>query len=753
MRMLDWADRLPATTGQLAALFAATVILRNLMESAATAGIFHSSAFVFHFPIAYVFPMLTLTWLLHILSGYPAGKLLKVMVITWTLTMLPPILDLLLGTDTAIGYFPLQRENAGHFLLNFFNPFVELTGTTPGIRIEAAIGCLLAGVFTGVIARRHRFLRGLATTVLFAPVFLAFFTWPHLVQIVSEGLFFDAGEAQHYFQWRVSTEPVMFGGAHMTVFLVDLLPTLVFGMLLLRRVSPKLYAGARDALVAEPQAWLACFAGTLAALIAASGSVLSFADLWAAVGALLAAGLTASSSRAAGATGTTMLAVGLLAAAAAGWSTLVAVGLAAALLRLPGPRPLRRALGYPALFLAAAAPVLDPVKSGALPLLALAVLPAALPRRRTAASLLVLPAVLAVVLLGPGHPTSPAEGRHRENRYFAHGGRTAHAHLGSMAMAAADDELMRFAESAHLLGMEPRSRWAYRVATARGDSCSELLRVGVNLDMRGLEPPELQERMDRLRDVSHRDEGEAMFTAAVANAVARRDTAMIAGMMEQLGPAPRLHTAYSRVMAALGDTTGAWRHARLAASHPMAREGQLSWAVTVAAMAGADFDSVYTAAASRSGAGIQLMSARLAAPMLAGLPPDRPELLALCLEIRPSSQGILELASRWHTEAGDPDQALLMAERGIAAGLRPSHSLFALACRAAAETGAFLRLEAAAEYGLRRFPGDSLMQCYLAAAQMALGRGETARATLSGVSSRPELPASADSLCSLAEGL
>lgn len=748
--MLDWANRLPAGPGQLAALFVATVAARNMMEAAATAGIFHFSAFVFHFPIAYVFPMLTLTWLLHRLSGYPAGRLLKVMVFTWTLTLLPPVLDLLLGTSTAIGYFPLQQDNAAHFMLNFFNPFVELTGTTAGIRIEAAIGCLLAGVFVGTISTRRRLLRGVATTVLFAPVFLAFFTWPHLVQILSAGLFFDAGQAQSYFQLRVSTEPVLFGGAHITVFLVDLLPALVFGLLLLKSISRRLYERTLRALSAEPQAWIACLAGALAGLLAAFGSVLSFADVWALIGALAAAGLTAASTRADGGIGAALLGIGLLAAAAAGWSTLVVVGLAAALLNLPGPPALRRALGYPALFLAAAAPVLDPVKSGPLPLLALAAVPAALPRSRIRASLLCIPVIAAALLFGPSHPTSPAEGRHRENRYFAHGGRTAHAHLGSMAMAAADDELMRFAESAHLLGMTPRARWGYRVATARGDSASELLRVGVNLDMRSMEPGELQTRMEILREASHRDEGESMLTAALANAVARRDTAMLASMMEEIGPSPRLHTAYSRAILALGDTARAWRYARLAASHPMAREGQLSWAVSSAAMAGADYDSVYNMAAERSGAGVRLMSARLGAPMLAGDPPDMPELLRVCLEIRPASAGVLELAARWHSEAEDHQQALLMAERGIAAGLKPSRGLFELACRAAAETGEYLRLEAAADYGLKRFPGDAPLQCYLAAAQSALGRREEARGTLSAVSVRPDMPESVDSLCALA---
>lgn len=747
-RMLDWAHRLPATPPQLAALFAATVIVRNLMEAAATAGIFHPSAFVFHFPIAYVFPMITLTWLLHALSGYPAGRLLKVMVLTWTLTLLPPLLDLLLGTATPIGYFPLQRGNAAHFLLNFFNPMVELTGTTAGIRVEAALGCVLAGVFVGAISRTRRLLRGLLTTILFAPVFLVFFTWPHLVQILTSDLFFEAGKAQLYFQWRVSTEPLLFGGAHLTVFLVDMVPTVVFGLLLLRAVSRRLYGRTTSAVAAVFGAHLVGLAGAVTALSAAvCGSVLSFADAWALIGALLAGCLVAASSRAEGGVKASLLAVGLLTAAATGWTTLVAAGLAAALLSLPGPPRLSRVLGYPALFLTAAAPVLDPVRTPMLVPLALSAALAAVPRRRWAAAVLALPALLLGLLLGPGEPSSPAEGRSRENRYFAHGGRTGHAHLGSMGMAAADDRLMRFAESAHLLGMEHRSRWAYRVATARGDTCSELLRVGINLDMRGLSPGGLQARLELLRTSSRRDEGEALFTAVVANAIARRDTTLLRAMMEEMGPAPRLHTAYSRVLVALGDTVGAWRHARLAASHPMAGRGQMAWAVAAAAMAGADYDSLYSLAEGRLGADIELMTARLRAPLLSDAPPDRGDLLRLCLEIRPESADILELAALWHLRAGDHPRALLMAERGIAAALRPSRRLFELACLSAVEAGAWSRLRASAEYGLRRFPGDTMLRVYLAAGLAGLGDVEAAAERLGTIQDPPELSGRLDSLC------
>ncbi|MGM0627394.1 MAG: tetratricopeptide repeat protein [Candidatus Fermentibacterota bacterium] len=754
MALLRWGEGLPATPARLAALFAATVIVRNLLEAEATAGIFHSSAFVFHFPIAYVFPMVTLTWLLHVLSGYPAGRLLKVMVLTWTLTLLPPLVDLMVGTSTAIGYFPLQRGNAAHFLLNFFNPAVELTGTTAGIRIEAAIGCILAGVFVGTIARTARFLRGLATTVLFAPVFLVFFTWPHLVQILTSGLFFNAGEAQMYFQWRVSTEPVLFGGAHMTVFLVDMLPTVLFGLLLLRAVSRDLWEMARTTIAARPEAYLACLAGTAAALVAAlSGSVLSFADLWAVIGALLAGCLVAASAglrKGGGGVRAALLAAGLLTAAAAGWTTLVAAGLAAALLHLPGPARLSRILGYPALFLLAAAPVLDPVKTSMLLLLALPAALAGLPRRRRTAAALALPALAAALVLAPGEPTSPAEGRSRENRYFSHSGRTAHAHLGSMGMAAADDELMRFSESAHLLGMTHRSRWAYRVATARGDTCSELLRVGLNLEMRNLSPGELQERLDLLRSLSRRDEGDALITAVLANATARRDTTLLRSMMEELGPVPRLHTAYSRVLIAAGDTSGAWRYGRLAASHPSAGSSQLAWAVTTAAMAGADYDSLYGLAESRLGADMDLMTARLRAPLLAGRSPDRRDLLELCLQIRPESADVLELASLWYLRDGDYPRAMLMAERGIAATLRPSRRMFELACAAAVETGSWPRLEAAAEYGLRRFPGDTMLRVYLAAAMTGMGRTEEAAERLRAIPELPELSGRLDSLTAAA---
>jgi hypothetical protein len=114
-RSINWGVNLPATPWQLAALFAVTVIIRNLMEAVSLGIVFTAPSFLLHFPVAYVYPMLALVFLMRIFSGYSAAKLLKIMVFAWTLTLLPPIIDSIANTSSAIGYFPLERSNGFGF--------------------------------------------------------------------------------------------------------------------------------------------------------------------------------------------------------------------------------------------------------------------------------------------------------------------------------------------------------------------------------------------------------------------------------------------------------------------------------------------------------------------------------------------------------------------------------------------------------------------------------------------------------------
>ncbi len=288
VRTVDRIAEIKASDTQLIALFTATVIARNLLESISSGLLFPVPAFIFHFPIAYVFPMLGLTGLMHIFSGYPLRKLLRLMVFAWTLTLLPPLLDSLLGSSSSIGYFPLNEGNALFFLLNFFNPAVELTGTTAGIRIEAAIGCILAGVFTWAVVTDRKVLRGVATTVVFAPVFLIFFTWPSLVYLLTIKHFPYVSTVQEYFQWHAVTAPHLTGSLHYTAYLVDLLPVTLILALFYRTLRndawKKLAASVRHSF------WEAAvpLAGALSVFVSVSG-VITFADAVSITGAFLAA--------------------------------------------------------------------------------------------------------------------------------------------------------------------------------------------------------------------------------------------------------------------------------------------------------------------------------------------------------------------------------------------------------------------------------------------------------------------------------
>ncbi|MCK5842960.1 MAG: hypothetical protein KAH31_12370, partial [Candidatus Sabulitectum sp.] len=236
-RSINWGTDLQATPWQLAAVFAVTVILRNLMEALTLGIVFPAPSFVLHFPVAYVFPLLMLVFVMRVFSEYDAGKLLKIMVLAWTLTLLPPLIDKIAGTTSAIGYFPLERSNAVWFLLNFFNPTVTLSGTTPGIRIEAAIGCILAGIFTWAVAPKKRVLRGILNTLVFAPVFLAFFTWPYLIGVIFQPLFPTDGVMHSMLQWHAATEAPTTGASHFIVYLIDMIPVSLLSLWFVRELA------------------------------------------------------------------------------------------------------------------------------------------------------------------------------------------------------------------------------------------------------------------------------------------------------------------------------------------------------------------------------------------------------------------------------------------------------------------------------------------------------------------------------------
>ncbi len=723
-RTVDRIGAIQASPVQLCALFAATFITRNLLEAAALGSLFAAPAFFLHFPIAYVFPMTGLAGLLHLFSGYPLGRLLKVMVFAWTLTLLPPLLDLLLGTTSAIGYFPLDKSNAAHFLLNFFNPSVDLPGTTAGIRIEAAIGCVLAGVFTASVCRSRRLLRGVLTAVVFAPVFLVFFTWPYLVYVLSSRLFPWAEGAQFFMQWHASTEPPLTGAAHYTIFLIDSIPVICIGGWFVSVLLPAQWKRAVSSFRRWAPGLIAPLSGAVAALVTAlSAGAATFADVVAITGAAIAGMLILVSRQFTGGCRWGTTAAALLIAAAAGWVPFVLASLAVSVAALPGPHRLSTALLYPLLLLLAASPASPSLLKPRLAVMLSAVLLSALLERWKAIPAMLMAAALIIPILGrPLDGSAWLNAQSRATDAFTRSTRVAYGLVSAGYEAAAGGELLHLAETAHLQGEMDRASWAYSVATIRGDSSPEILKVGVNLSFARGDDGDFRRLLDVYLAGSERTDKSGLIPILIAHAVREGDLPLLDHIHSLTGPMPDLFAAYSKIHLHEGDTTAALSYSEASLQIPGTDPGQYAWGIELRALTGGDYDMLWRTAEDEFPGSTELMTARLRAPITAGHAPDRRDLLLRCLRLRPGSVQVLEMAAIWYLEADQPDSALVFAERAIAAGPDPGLNAFRVACAAASAAGEWELLEAHSRYGLTLHPGAPGLQRDLAGSLFAQGR-------------------------------
>jgi tetratricopeptide (TPR) repeat protein len=740
---------IPATPLQLAGIFVTTVLLRNVLESAGTGGLFSPPAFIYHFPIAYVFPMLVLSLILHALSGYPLRGLLKLMVFAWTLTLLPPVIDFIAGTSQPIGYFPLDRLNAEHFLVNFFNPAVDLVGTTTGIRLEAALGCILAGVFTASVSRRLRLIRGGLTIVVMAVVFLLFFTFPFLAYLLTCRIFPYADQTQLFYQWHVSSLPHLTGGAHYSVFLLDVWPVSVAALLAVRLIRKDRWSELASHLGSSLHGLVICLAGTAAALLSACRfSQLAGADLISISGALLAA-LGALLSRAwTGKWKLAMAATALFVASAVGWPTLVLVALGLASSLLPGPPGLRGVILYPSLLLAAASPVIDPFLSpGILAAAAAAALAGLLVSVRPLSVALALATVAAAVALGPVEPSSPVSFWKRINRGFSSSSRPRYSLVASAHRAARGEGFRSLAESSHLIGTTERARWAYGIALANGDSTADILKVGINLAVSEASDRDFALLLDRYLRACGDAAPDGLIEVAASRAGARGDTAMLSSIHERIGPSPLVYREYSRALLALGDSTQAVSYADLATVHPHAGPEDFAWAIGLRAARGLPYDSTYRRGDALFPSSMPIMLARLRAPLLWDEPPDRERLLDECLALEPGSPRVLEVAALWSYHAERPESALAYAERYIASSPRPAPSAMEIACQTSLELGLYHRAEVHSRYAAFVHPDQAFFHLYRAAALGAMGRRQEARESLAAAGGLRPSSALLDSLC------
>ncbi|MCD4775335.1 MAG: hypothetical protein K8S15_04700 [Candidatus Aegiribacteria sp.] len=715
---LDRISGIKASDAQLIALFAATIITRNLLESVSAGLLFPLSAFVFHFPIAYLFPMLGLTGLLHLFSGYPLRKLLRLMIFAWTLTLLPPLLDFIMGSSTAIGYFPLHRNNAVFFLMNFFNPMVELTGTTSGIRIEAALGCALAGVFSWAVASNRKILRGITTSVVFAPVFLVFFTWPSLVYLLTVNHFPYALTVQEYFQWHAVTAPHFTGSLHYTTYLIDLLPvTLILAWFYrtLHRDEWKEYATSL-----KHSFWQVSIplSGALSVYIAASG-VMTFADFISIAGALLAALLILLSRTAKGIARTAMFIIAVSASFAVGWSTTVFALLAISVTLLPGPGWISRFLLAPVLFLLSSSPAGVSWGIYIIPASVLCVF-AMLVRKAIPGTVAGLLTVLFVILFQSEGTTSFVEYYSWLNDAVCRNGRLDFSLPVATAAASAGGNMLNLAKSELDDGNMDRARWAYEIAVIQGDDSPDAYKTGLNLAFSQGRMKEFENIM--IEVLSNPELVDRVDVAGIILARASRntDTLFIQRAMEISGASPELFNAFSRACSMNGYSERAASWARAAVTHPDARANHYAWAIHLTALENGDYDSLYSEGVSKFPGSIEIMSSRLMAPITAGSTPDHEDLLDKCLALNPASPSILRTAAVWYLHANRAEEATAYAERAIAASGEPNPSLLEIACLAAAEAGDNRRLRTHAFYASQLYPENELFSHFLSESHDAL---------------------------------
>ncbi|MCK5034704.1 MAG: hypothetical protein KAS73_02345 [Candidatus Sabulitectum sp.] len=706
-RSINWGTDLQATPWQLAAVFALTVILRNLMEALTLGIVFPAPSFVLHFPVAYVFPLLMLVFVMRVFSGYDAGKLLKIMVLAWTLTLLPPLIDKIAGTTSAIGYFPLERSNAVWFLLNFFNPAVTLSGTTPGIRIEAAIGCILAGIFTWAVARNKRVLRGILNTLVFAPVFLAFFTWPYLIGVIFQPLFPTDGVMHSMLQWHAATEAPTTGASHFIVYLIDMIPVSLLSLWFVRELAVERWKELKRYFKDLIPLFSAAVLGTAAAVAVVPSNGMTFADAVTIFGALTSVFWLITSTAWKGSFRAVASVVALTLAWASGWETLVFAGLALTAGGLPGPEKLKRSLFAVALFITAISPVgfslMAPSAVFAMLTIPLVVFLSA--RRTTAALLLLLP-VTAVLLEPPASQEGAwLRGVTRRTDTFARSSRISLAMESASRLTAGGGSWRTLGETTHLTGQNERSRYVCETAMARGDSTISLMKVMMNLAFSRADTSAFNSIFELYSSAADDSELNTAVTMRVTFLSLTGDTTSLNYIHSRGGMNPMLLRSMSTAFMVQGDTLRSLQYSIAFLDTPVAEAADWAKTITLAAVTGeADWNSIYEEAERELGYCLPVMLARLRASVIATDQADRRDLLQRCLLIKPDGSEVLETAALWYSAADNPDSTLLFASRAIASQTKPSRAIFSLALNAALESGNFTEAAITARYGAYCYP-------------------------------------------------
>jgi len=215
--------------GRWLLFLASIIVLRHFLEqvSGQQKTLYFLSYFL-HYPLAYVAPLLALAVVLALLSRERIERVTRLMLFAWLLTLLPPVIDLLVpssgGTPELIGYLIPKDGSIGRAFLNLLNPtFHDFQGTTAGIRLEAALGCLLGAWY--VFLKTKNTLRSIVSFFVIYVTMFFFFALPPITMAVVN-LF--GGEIENVYQLFFARADIHRAFANVTPFaLSDLSNSLI----------------------------------------------------------------------------------------------------------------------------------------------------------------------------------------------------------------------------------------------------------------------------------------------------------------------------------------------------------------------------------------------------------------------------------------------------------------------------------------------------------------------------------------------
>ncbi|MBN1755281.1 UbiA prenyltransferase family protein [bacterium] len=147
------------------AVFLAATTFRNFLEifsdHVPVQGLFFT-----HYYLSYLCLALALTWLFHWATGEDLKRIIRLVLASFVVVILAPILDLIISGGSGYNITYLLPEKHGNLwlrLITFFGNFSE-KGITPGMRIE--IGLVIIGSLIYFQVKSGKLLRSLVFTIL-----------------------------------------------------------------------------------------------------------------------------------------------------------------------------------------------------------------------------------------------------------------------------------------------------------------------------------------------------------------------------------------------------------------------------------------------------------------------------------------------------------------------------------------------------------------------------------------------------------